>query len=122
MKLTTTILLVLGVCAMACSASNDESSDPEALGGTSLTHFNFAASMLVGPSGPAYYAQLRPEKSEIADIMCPGPTYTPTARIYDSNKTIFTGSGGSCDGKYGKTTNGSIEIVCETPIQKRVCP
>ena len=113
--------LVLGVlaCVTGCSGS-DETTQPEDLSSGS-THFNFAASKQVGPIGPAYYAQLRPTGSEMADVLCPGPSYTPTERVFDSNGKTFTGDAGSCEGTYGKTTSGEIVIKCATPIQSHTC-
>jgi hypothetical protein len=118
---TKIILSMLCLSVVACAGSAGSSEDEsEALG--SGTHFNFAASMLVGPNGPAFYSQLRPVGSEVPDVMCPGPSYTPTARIYDSNKKVFSGTGGSCDGKYAKTSDGEIVIQCATAISSYVCP
>jgi len=125
MKKLTLTLIALGICIGACSApADDEHTDDttaasEALG--SGTHFNFAASKLAGPSGPPYFTQVRPLGSEVPDIMCPGPTYTATARIVDVKGVPFTGIAGSCDGSYSKVANGEIVVHCTTPIEKHDC-
>ncbi len=129
MKITDIAFVVLGAslaCAAGCAApvdqdGADESSASSEAALSGLPHFNFAASTLMSPGGPAYFTQIRPAGSEMPDIMFPGPTYTATDRIIDADGKTFSGSAGSCTGKYAKTSTGRIVVKCVTKIDVHSC-